>query len=140
MSARGLSLRGPQIHLWLQLPCAFCLFLVSTPCFLANGLLLFISPWRHGHTVLDETQGSLLKEMSPTPPPTLGKHKRKTISEFQSMGLQTFCKNKLGKTLPPNSVNPHSWHVCSLDAMQVKRVFIVVETANLHVLCSSKYL
>lgn len=69
VSARGLSLRGPQIHLWLQVPCAFCLFLVSTPCFLANGLLLFISPRRQGHTVLDETQGSLLKETSPAPPP-----------------------------------------------------------------------
>lgn len=91
MSARGLSLLGPQIYLWLQLPCSFCLFLVSTLCFLANGPLLFISPRLHGHTVLDETQGSLLKETSP---PALGKHRRKTISEH---GFTNFLQNKLGK-------------------------------------------
>lgn len=92
VSARGLSLLGPQIHLWLQLPSAFCSLLVLTLCFLANGPLHFISPRLHGHTVLDETQGSLLKEPSP---PALGKARKE--NHFRAWGLRTFCKTSLGK-------------------------------------------
>lgn len=51
----------------------------------------FISPRLHRHTVLDETQCSLLKEMSRS---ALGRHKRKIISEHE---FTNFLQNKLGK-------------------------------------------
>lgn len=86
---RTFSLLGPQIHLWLQSPCSFCLFPLCVSWLMVCSR--FISPCLHRNIVLDETQCSLLKELSAS---ALGKHKRKIISEHE---FTNFLQNKLGK-------------------------------------------
>jgi hypothetical protein len=56
------------------------------------------------------------------------------------MSLQTFLQNKFGTLCHQILSISILGTPASLDAMQVMRVFIVVETANLRLLCGSKYL
>lgn len=113
---------------------AFCFLLLCTLCFLANGLPLFhLSSSSQAHSSGWDSMFTSERDESICP------WQAQKKNNFRAWVYKLFAK-QAWETLPPNIVNRHSWHVCSLDAMQVKRVFIVVEIANLHVLCSSKYL
>lgn len=137
VSARGLSLSNWSLKnifgfSLLALPSCF-FFLLHVSWLMVLSYFIFPSS-SQTHSSGEDSMFASEGEESLCP------RQAKKKNNFRAWVYKLFLQNKFGKLCRQVLSISIPGTPASLDAMQVKRVFTVVETANLQFLCSSRYL